>query len=496
MNSGLLERLIATLGRERITYCHWKSTFYLHLDHAEDGRDLDVLVDRRDAQRFEAVLASLGFKRAVDPIYGQAIAVHHCFGWDESLGTFIHVHVFYRIITGESLLKNYSLPFEKLLLSDCRKIEGIPTPQPAAELMQLVIRVMLKYASLPEYVLLRRRARQGYEDLAEELAYLRKDGADEQCSELLAHWLPSVDADLFQECLNGLRNETSAVRTAWLAYRLRRRMKAYGRFSFVAAFYHRTLMLLKLISWRVLRKGKRKHLSSGGIVIAFVGPEATGKSTLVAQSERWLNRVFAVRTVHAGKPPSSWLTAPLNLLLPLIRRWGPRRRGAQTEDAGQSNKSSVASLIYAVRCVALAWDRLRLLSKARRAGANGELVICDRYPSNVVGAMDSPRLRPSANGGGLIAAVHNRLARLETHLYKQVPPPDIVLRLTVPVETAKRRNHERIKPDKESDAYLEARHRQGRHWHRNGSTRIHEIDTNRPLDETLRQVRQVIWESV
>ncbi|HYW79896.1 MAG TPA: hypothetical protein VE890_09985, partial [Thermoguttaceae bacterium] len=222
------------------------------------------------------------------------------------------------------------------------------------------------------------------------------------------------------------------------------------------------------------------------------------------------NRVFAVRTVHAGKPPSSWLTAPLNLFMPLVHRWKLRRRNRQSEttvgshsnghsaaeDASTPNARSTKSLIYAVRSVALAWDRLRLLSKVRRAGANGDLIICDRYPSNIVGAMDSPRLRPSANGGRLASAMHNRLVRLERNLYRQVPPPDVVIRLTTPIETAKQRNHERIKPDKESDTYLEARHHQGRQWHRNGSTRIHEINTDRSLEETLRQVRQVIWESM
>ena len=47
------------------------------------------------------------------------------------------------------------------------------------------------------------------------------------------------------------------------------------------------------------------HRSRGGVVVAFVGSEACGKSTLLAATEHWLRPQFAVRRVHAGKPPST-----------------------------------------------------------------------------------------------------------------------------------------------------------------------------------------------
>ena len=81
------------------------------------------------------------------------------------------------------------------------------------------------------------------------------------------------------------------MRMRWLSFRLRRRMRAYNRFSFWSAAPHRTLLLLKLIAGRLLRTGRRKLLTSGGVLIAFVGPEATGKSTLTAECGRWTPRV-------------------------------------------------------------------------------------------------------------------------------------------------------------------------------------------------------------
>src|SRR5207237_10189892 len=131
-----------------------------------------------------------------------------------------------------------------------------------------------------------------------------------------------------------------------------------------------------------------------------------------------------------------------------------------------------------------------------RSAAHGEIAICERYPSGTIGAMDSPRLREHAGERGVIATLSNWLARLERRLYAQIPPPDIVLRLNVSIETAKIRNRERIKPDKESDAYLESRHGQMQKWHRSGTKYIYDIDTRHPLAETILSIKRAIWESL
>jgi thymidylate kinase len=98
-------------------------------------------------------------------------------------------------------------------------------------------------------------------------------------------------------------------------------------------------------------------------------------------------------------------------------------------------------------------------------------------------------LAPQGLGGWL----YNQLARLEARLYQQMPPPDIALRLTVALETAKQRNRDRIKPGKESDAYLESRHRQSREWQRAGTQTIYDVDTGKSLPETILEVKKRIW---
>lgn len=243
------------------------------------------------------------------------------------------------------------------------------------------------------------------------------------------------------------------------------------------------------------------HQRRNGVVIAFVGPEATGKSTLVAATAAWLDEWVPTRSIHAGKPPPTALTAPLSQLLPLLRRHAADLRTTRLEQVAASSDSDVPAagwkaLVYAVRAVLLAWERRALLRRANAAARQGDYVVCDRYPSELPGAMDSPRLLPHTTPVGPIRYPYLWLASIEQLLYAQVPPPDIVVRLHVSLETAKLRNRNRDKDDKQGDAYIAARHAQCRHWRREGTRHVIDIDTEQPLDVTIGSVRQAIAQAL
>jgi thymidylate kinase len=252
---------------------------------------------------------------------------------------------------------------------------------------------------------------------------------------------------------------------------------------------------------RFIGNRKNKKLHSGGAIIAFVGADATGKSTLVAETGRWLGKVFAARTVHVGKPPSSWLTVPIKIGLPLARRLLLQRRHSKvatqkSPDSSPPKTDRLSGISHAIRAVALAWDRRRLVMKVRRAAARGEIIICDRYPTETTGAMDSPRLWEQSSKKSRLSAFYNRLARFEQRLYRDIPPPNVVLKLKVSLETAKQRNRTRLKADNDSDEYLEIRHQQSREWSKVGTKYIYDIDTGQSLAETILSVKKTIWEAL
>jgi thymidylate kinase len=488
----LFRRLIETLEHRGVLCCHWKSNTFLR--EALRGRgDLDLLVDRADAATFESVLAWLGFKRAVDELGGSLPAVSHFFGLDRPTGALIHLHAYYQVVTGESLLKNYRLPIERLLLEDRRYVDGVPIPSADAELIVFVIRAMAKHSSLVEYLLLQRRHGAGYEALRAELQALLAECDLERSCDLLRRWLPPVDPSLFAECIEALRCDAPLARRAWLARRLHSRLRCYERLRPVPALFLRTSVVGALALRRMRGAGSSKRPANGGAVIAFVGPEATGKSTLAREVSTWLGAAFDVRSVHLGKPPSTWLTLLPNLAVPLLRKRLPRHRTTRMETGQPDGGAGRVSLLFGLRAVFDAWDRRALAISAHRDALRGRVVLCDRYPSTLVGAMDSPRLRVLPRDGWR-GRLLRWMSELERRLYRQIPPPDTVIRLTVPVQVAIERNRERQKKGKETDHYVAGRHARG--VVPVYPARTIEFDSDRSQTQTVAAARQLVWDAL
>lgn len=499
MNSELLNCLVETLNCKDVVYCHWKSNF--SLAQALSGEmDLDLLVDRMSLPQALTILLELGYKPAVVSWGPGTPGIAHYYGFDPQMGRLVHVHLFSSVLTGESFVKGHWFPFEKMLFENTDNIGQIRVPSKPAELVLFIIRTFIKYGSLLDLIYLLRRS----ESIESEFHWLQAGSDISEALCLLKKYCPVIDEQLFVKCTNILNGHSILVKRVILARQVRRRLRIYAKYTDLQRILAYAQVLWGQAQRRLNGNKKNKMLRAGGAVIAFVGPEATGKSTLVAECGCWLGDVFAIKMVHAGKPPSSWLTLPANVVLPLVRSLWPRLRTSRLEGHGspansaqsQSKIKGLSSLVYALRAVILAWDRRQLLVKARHSAANGEIVICDRYPSEILGAMDSRRLREEPTQRGMTAAIYNWLARLEARLYQQIPPPDIVLRLKVSIEIAKKRNRERIKAGKENDAYLESRHLKSRDWHMFGTKYIYDIDTEQPLVETVLSVKKAIWRSL
>lgn len=498
MTTGLVSHLLDQLNSAGIRYCHWKSNFYL--ERALAGEiDLDLLVDHKAMPELLDIVLENGFIPATAIKGPQSPGISHYYGMDPLSGELVHLHIFTSVLTGESFIKSHLLPFDEMLLENWNARGNIRVAAKRAELVIFTLRTYIKYGSWLDFIILRKE----HEQLREELLWLQSGNDLSEALKLLEIFCPVVEPELFKESVDAIRENRSLVSRVRLAWKVRRRLRVYCLYAGIQRYWLYTQVIWDKL-WRQLRGHKKnKRLLSGGAVLAFVGPEATGKSTLVSESERWLKGFFATSKVHVGKPPSSWLTLPLNLTLPILRSNFSRFRTSRLEGhAPTENGSSISKdsgfsdLVYALRAVTLAWDRRNLLLRVRRSVSNGELVICDRYPSEEIGAMDSRRLQPKSTSIGRLTAVYNWLANLEERLYDQIPPPDTVLRLSVSLETAKQRNRERIKPGKESDDYLESRHRQAGSWYRPGTKYIFDIDTEKPLGETFLSIKQAIWKSL
>jgi hypothetical protein len=484
--------LIETLNKSGIRYCHWKSN--LALAKSLSGQtDVDLLVQRKDATLFRAILSELCFQPAIINGVESFPSVEHHFALDEESGVLVHVHAYFRVITGESLTKNYRFPIEEMLLHDTREVDSVRLPTKSAELVVFTLRMMLKHTSLMELVLLARYWKQ----VQQEINWLLETNSIAEAVTYVNYWLPSLDTDLFSDCIVALKAPAPLLRRVILGHQLRSQLSLYGRHSAIRAWLGGIKKFTIMLFRRLTRSKLGMLPQSGGAVIAFVGSEATGKSTLLAEMRGWLGEHFTVEQVHAGKPKSTILSAIPNLLVPALRFMLPTYRSTHLETQYVSEEQAEKPrkgypLIFAIRSVLLAHDRRSLLTRAFGRAANGTIVLCDRYPSLRSGAPDSPQLSYLPQSPNRYS-VRRLLAQIEARLYREIPAPDLVIYLSAPLEVTVSRNATRGK--KEPEDYVRRRHARSSNLEF-GKTPIYKINTDQPLDQIVLEVKRAIWNAL
>ena len=487
-----LQQLIEKLSANEIKYCHWKSNSALS-QVLTGETDVDILIHRKHGDSFRLAMSELNFRPT--GIQGDAPfpAVEHYYALDEKTGIFVHVHAYYRVITGESLSKNLHLPLEEMLLQNIREEDSIPVPTKSAELVVFTIRMMLKHTSFIELLMLYR----DWKGVRREIEWLMDAKPTDTTLELVSNWLPSADPKLFSACIDALKTPASLIHRIRLGRKLRSQLSIYARNSWLQSWLSGVKKFTLMAYGRLTHSRKGMILQSGGTVIAFVGAEATGKSTLLTATRHWLGEHFVIEQIHAGKPKSTLLTFLPNIFLPLLRNalptYRPSKIATNQASSEQSQKTAgVYPLISAIRSVFIAYDRRALLSRAFARAANGNIILCDRYPSMSTGAPDGPQLQQFEIDPKRYP-IQSWLARTEKRLYQEIPAPDMVISLHVPLEVALLRNKNRGKEEPED--YVRFRHSLASNLEY-GNAPIFKINTDQPLEETVLEVKKNIWRNL
>jgi len=478
----MMASLVAFLTELQSLQCiHWKSNNHLAAALAGET-DLDLLVAQDDAQRFRQLVLQYGFKLVISPPAKQFPGVEDYLGFDLATGRLSHLHVYYRLVLGKPFVKNHRLPLEDALLASARRhqSERVMIPTPAWELVVLVARILLKTgtrdllrpvldpAPLPQF-------------LQAELAYLTAQVHQGELQAVLAanRVIPSEVVLAFLEAWKAGR--LTPLRLFRLRSKLRRALTPYQR-SPRWQTTGRYLVRVLQSRWPWGHK-VRKRIVTGGVTIAFVGADGAGKSTITADTRRWLSWKLDVRTLYMGTQQPSWISRSAQLPFRIMARL--HRLCTARLGENHALTRAMAALRYpleSVHAVALGIDRYRRSRLGRHAADQGTVVLFDRFPlPEVYQAMDGPRIDPSWG------PFCEQLARVERRLYQAIAPPDCLIVLQVSPEVALARKPDPT-PEKVTAKSTAVRNLQG-----HGTPHLTHVDADAPLEQVLLQVKRAVW---
>jgi thymidylate kinase len=493
----VVTELCRQLHEAGVPYCHWKSNE--HLVPATVGQtDLDLLVARDSGGRVAGILADAGYKRMAAPEPRAYVGVEDYLGLDDSSGKLIHLHLHYRLVLGEKFLKGYRLPWEERFLAG-RRLDpetGIYVSPPELELIVLVVRAALK---------LRRRDTLRFGgpgsvdgDFAREFHWLvqRSDSArlDNQAAELLGAPAAAQLTSLISRgapapaSLAEFRAAIANVTDNYRTYSRREATRRRWRREWQARWGRLRSRLFG--QSQVVRFGDPR----GGVIIAFLGADGSGKSTVTSAIASWLSWRMEVVPLYFGfgDGPVSLLRRPLQSLKSLYAR---RARGTQTRSpSGTPAPVSWRGAPKAIWRILWSWSVVRekeiRLRQAQRARNLGQVAMCDRYPQAQIMALgDGPLL---SHWEGHPWAWLRSAARWELAAYRRMEAvvPDIVIKLHVSPE---------VSAGRKQDVSLDSLARRAEVVNRvqfAGGAKVVHVDADQPLEQVLLEVKRIVWEAL
>ncbi|MFH0946842.1 MAG: hypothetical protein V2A76_16740 [Planctomycetota bacterium] len=484
---ALSRRLLDRLDEAGIAFCHWKSNEHLAAGLAGET-DLDLLVDHEQRGNSEKILTDLGFKRFVAPSFARHDGIEDHLGMDPETGRLIHLHWHYELSVGRRGSKDYRLPWERRIL-ETRLVDeehGCPVATPEAEYLLLLVRAHLKDAwngSAADAAL--------GEEMAREVVWLRRKLDPERLERVAADLLGAGAARLV---IAILEEGPSRGRVAELCRNARPLLETFARRGPAGRFFTR---------WRrsVARQGarvrarllqqpvpRRRTNPRGGVVLAVLGSDGSGKSTAVANLSRWLSWKIDVFPMYMGVPRA--LTSLLRKVVRAVPAVAPGdERSSASEPRTEAKPGLLRPMLRAAWALAIALDKRLKLRRAARARHLGLVVICDRYPqTHTMNFNDGPLMSAWRDHPNFLV---RRLARSEFAAYESRTIPDLVLKLNVSPEVCCAR--------RPGEMTLEAARRKAgsiRELAFPAGTKVVEIDADLPLAEVLLKARRAVWDVV
>lgn len=460
-------KLLTALRQNNIRFAHWKGNSHL-LESLEGKTDVELLIYPDDRSAFESVMEKLTFKKLLSLPWNSYPNVEDWIGFDYETGALLHLHTHFALTTGIRYAKYLHLPWLEVFFKHLKvdRQTGWPIPRPEMEALVLLLRI---WAKLPE--------KSGKTKILEipiskqnELIDLLRNADTEYlinlCQEL--RLTPPVDLD---KRITKITSDHTTKDMLYLSQHFSSQF-AFSNSSSITSMkslYFKYYLKTTRVSTRLLGPlQQKKRMLGGGKVIALIGSDGSGKSTLSNDITKWLTFKIDTHYFYMGKQP-------------FIRSYN-KQLLSKTDIFANKNLLSrlIKKLMGNLYYVIMIKQKADMIQIAKNMSRQGSIIICDRFPQkDIFGINDGPRLQRAAN---------NWRSKAEMKLFNQVTATgaDMVFRLQVSPEVA----HQR-KPEHDYNIIRQKCENINKISFQNAT--MIDLDASKPYDQVLLSIKREIW---
>lgn len=408
--SEILNNTLRKLDYHGIEYVIWKDIYDINtLD------DIDIYIPQKFKNYTEHILYKsnwLGFYKSTE----NSKFIKHYYYINNNCEN-IHLHIYYKVITGESLIKEYELPIGEELINN-KNYNSHFNVWVLCDSDNNYLNKLRHYLKSGSFY-----SRWKY---GKKMIYL-KNNYEYNKKELIS------DINIINEKNNVLPNILYAM---YIRYKL----KKYCRYSYILLPFIRFYYIL--YNYIGFNNKKLKN----GIIISITGVEATGKSTMVKNVYNTYSKITSVKKYHLGKPYGRIIK-----MFHKIRK--TKNNNFSSSNASDNDKKNKIKIILRnIYEVFISYKRYKMTKKIYKQKKGGCIVITDRYPTLIRNNMDGPKV----NKANYISFI---LGKIEEYYYNKIPPSDLNIKLFANLETSIYRNYIREKDDKETTDNVKERYK-------------------------------------
>lgn len=505
----ICRKLFDKLNNNAIRYCHFKSNE--HLEEGLDGNtDLDILVDENHYSKMKTILEELGYKEFEPQEFCSYPGVTNWYGLDYETGSILHIHLHTHLITGKSLIKDYIIPWDQIIL-DASEMHttGVRVNNPSMELILLFVRMAVK-RTLKQNLKSSRDKIYLEGDEWKEVLYLRDCVKHIDCERFKKAYEMLLGISTFDKYKQMILNDEKISRKQFFAFQKyvrillenNRRMipvKA-SLYSFIFRVRRKVYMYYNEYCGGTLPIKKR--IDNGGSLFAFIGIDGSGKSTMIQHIKEWMAEEFDVKSYYLGAGDGN--KSVIAQMMIKVYQLMIKRRGndslqvsnmTRTVVKNTGIKSKLKAIFASYAYLGIAKNNLKSLKRAYSLCREGGIALCDRFPQSCIEVLHDglkvqryERAFPNSSVIRYMAKkerkIFNRIESIKGNFY--------IIRLNVdPMISYERKKENEINALERVEKAKTIRTL----TYKNIKT-IFEIDANKNQEEELCSIKKVIWEAI